>query len=284
MGAGSRLLGSVLPMVRASHAAPTLAVTSFTTALAAGAGRRSGAVAVAGAVLAGQLTVGWSNDYLDRHRDGLVGRADKPIVAGEVSASTVGTGALLAAAACVPLSLLSGRRAAAWHGVAVASALSYNLGLKRTAFSVVPYAVAFGALPGFVSLGGRLGSLPAASTMVAGALLGAGAHFVNALPDLADDAVTGVSGLPHRCGAGRSLIAGAGLLGAATVVVAARGGRGMGRAAAVLTAASGVSVVGVVAAALGDRRRLAWKGSLVSAGLTVALYLVRDHELTRRPS
>jgi len=94
MGAGSRLRGSVVAMARASHAAPTVAVTSFTTALAAGAGRRpGGAAAVAGAVLAGQLTVGWSNDYLDRHRDGLVGRTDKPIVAGEVSASTVGTGA-----------------------------------------------------------------------------------------------------------------------------------------------------------------------------------------------
>ena len=35
---------------------------------------------------------------------------------------------------------------------------------------------------------------------VAGALLGVGAHLVNALPDLADDEATGVRGLPHRLG------------------------------------------------------------------------------------
>jgi 1,4-dihydroxy-2-naphthoate octaprenyltransferase len=36
--------------------------------------------------------------------------------------------------------------------------------------------------------------------MAAGALLGAGAHFANVLPDLDDDARTGVRGLPHRLG------------------------------------------------------------------------------------
>jgi 4-hydroxybenzoate polyprenyltransferase len=39
--------------------------------------------------------------------------------------------------------------------------------------------------------------------VAAGALLGVGAHLLNALPDLADDAQTGVRGLPHRLGARR---------------------------------------------------------------------------------
>jgi FtsH-binding integral membrane protein len=39
--------------------------------------------------------------------------------------------------------------------------------------------------------------------VAAGALLGVGAHLLNALPDLADDAKTGVHGLPHRLGAGK---------------------------------------------------------------------------------
>ena len=40
----------------------------------------------------------------------------------------------------------------------------------------------------------------------AGALLGAGAHFANVLPDLEDDARTGVRGLPHRIGRVGSLV------------------------------------------------------------------------------
>ena len=36
--------------------------------------------------------------------------------------------------------------------------------------------------------------------LVTGALLGVGAHLLNALPDLADDEATGVRGLPHRLG------------------------------------------------------------------------------------
>ena len=54
---------------------------------------------------------------------------------------------------------------------------------------------------------------------LAGALLGVGAHLVNVLPDLADDAATGVRGLPHRLGARWSPVAGRGVLVAAAVVI-----------------------------------------------------------------
>ena len=57
--------------------------------------------------------------------------------------------------------------------------------------------------------------------VAAGALLGVGAHFVNVLPDLADDAATGVRGLPHRLGAKHSSALAAGVLVAATVVIVA---------------------------------------------------------------
>ena len=53
----------------------------------------------------------------------------------------------------------------------------------------------------------------------AGALLGVGAHLVNVLPDLADDAATGVRGLPHRLGARRSSVLAAAVLVGATVVI-----------------------------------------------------------------
>jgi len=116
-------------------------------------GRGWGCVAVALAVLAGQLSVGWSNDWLDAARDGATRRTTKPIVAGLVSAQEVKVAALLAAFAAVPLSLLSGWRAAVVHLVAIASAWAYNAGLKATRLSPLPYVISFALLPAFVTLG-----------------------------------------------------------------------------------------------------------------------------------
>ena len=79
----------VIPLLRSSHFQPTMAVTGFATALALSAGRGTGAILVAAAVLCGQLSVGWSNDYIDRARDRTAARMDKPIVAGSVSARLV---------------------------------------------------------------------------------------------------------------------------------------------------------------------------------------------------
>jgi 4-hydroxybenzoate polyprenyltransferase len=86
---------------------------------------------------------------------------------------------------------------------------AYNLGLKATAFSWLPYAVAFGSLPAVVSLAGDGHPWPAWWLMGAGAALGVGAHLLNTLPDLADDARTGVRGLPHRMGEQVSRVAAA---------------------------------------------------------------------------
>jgi hypothetical protein len=122
----------VTPLLRASHFLPAMTVTVIATALAVSTGRGVGAVAVAAAVGTGQLAVGWSNDYIDRDRDRVVGRRDKPIVAGQVSADAVRAAALVAVVACVPLSFLSGWRSALLHLSAVAVALAYNARLKST--------------------------------------------------------------------------------------------------------------------------------------------------------
>jgi 4-hydroxybenzoate polyprenyltransferase len=89
--------------------------------------------------------------------------------------------------------------------------------LKFTALSPLPYLVSFGVLPAFVVLGKP--ASPPWWMIVAAALLGGGAHFVNVLPDLADDARTGVRGLPQRLGAAGSWLAGGALLLAATAVL-----------------------------------------------------------------
>ncbi|CAO5236361.1 4-hydroxybenzoate polyprenyltransferase-like prenyltransferase [Frankia sp. AgKG'84/4] len=240
-------------LVRACHPEPTAAVTLFAAALAASSGRTAGGVGrVASAVLAGQLSVGWSNDLVDRHRDAVGGRGDKPLVGDRLAPGTVAVATASALVACVPLSLASGRRAGLTHLAAVASAWCYNLGLKSTPLSVVPYAASFALLPTFVVRGLPGSPEPPWWLPAAAALLGAGAHFANVLPDLETDARTGVRGLPQRLGAA-----------------------GSRESAAVLLAA------GSAVAVLGPGRPTAWRvGALAAVGVLTGVGLGRDDDRT----
>jgi 4-hydroxybenzoate polyprenyltransferase len=260
-------------LFRACHPEPTIAVTAVATVLATSTGRGfAGSAAVFVAVLAGQLSIGWSNDAIDVERDRRSGRRDKPTVAGVVSARTVGIAASVALALCVPLSLLSGVLAATFHLAGVACGWAYNLWLKSTALSVVPYALAFGALPAFVVLGG--GHIPPWWLVTAGALLGAGAHFANVVPDLADDAATGVRGLPHRCGRRTSVVVAGVLMFSASVVLA------VGPSGAITAFGAAAIAVAMLALGLGTwlgRRpgsRAPFRSVLVVAVLDVVLFLL----------
>jgi 4-hydroxybenzoate polyprenyltransferase len=156
------------------------------------------------AVAAGQLGIGWSNDLVDAGRDREVGRADKPVARGEVAEVVVRRAVAVSLLACVALSLACGLGAGLLHLVVlVGSGWAYNLLLKRTVWSAVPYALAFGCLPAVVTLALPDPAWPPAWMLAAGAILGVGAHLLNALPDLADDERTGVHALPHRLGARR---------------------------------------------------------------------------------
>ncbi|MFF0375343.1 UbiA family prenyltransferase [Actinoplanes missouriensis] len=209
-----------LALLRASHPEPGGAVTLAMALLAVGVGHRGWRlVAVVVAVALTQLAVGWVNDWLDADRDRTAGRRDKPVAAGVVSARTVGISGLLAALA-IPLPALPlGALPTLLIALVGAFALLYDWPLKSTPFSVVPYLVAFGLLPAFVVVSLPGNPAPPAWLVAAGALLGGGAHFANVLPDLADDAATGVRGLPHRIGARGSQLAAAVLLLGATLAL-----------------------------------------------------------------
>ncbi len=211
----------LIALVRACHAGPTLAVTLVSALLAVAVGHAAPmAVLLTFAVLAGQLSIGWSNDWLDAARDLASARTDKPVVRAELRPATLRACAFAAAAACVILSLATSVAAGVLHLVAVLAGWGYNLGLKATVASVVPYALAFGLLPAF--LVAALPGHPAAPPwlIAAGALLGAGAHFANVLPDLEDDLATGVRGLGQRLGRGVCGALAAALLLAAVVTLA----------------------------------------------------------------
>ncbi|MBT2470530.1 UbiA family prenyltransferase [Streptomyces sp. ISL-66] len=207
-------------LLKASHPVPAAAVTLLTALLAAavGLGPVAGTTAAA-AVAAGQLSIGWCNDRLDMRRDAAAGRRDKPLATGEVGPGAVAAASCTALLACVPLSLACGARAGWVHIACVAAAWSYNLWLKHTPASWLPYTVAFGLLPAFLTLTSPSAAWPPMWLTAAAALLGTGAHFANALPDLDEDIAGGVLGLPQMLGRRASIALAAGLAFASCAVV-----------------------------------------------------------------
>jgi 4-hydroxybenzoate polyprenyltransferase len=196
----------LIPLLRAAHFGPSVAVTTIVVLLALALDLPAyKVVVVTAAVFTGQLTIGWGNDLLDANRDREVGRSDKPLANSDLTPSFVLRWLVATAAACVVLSLLAGWRSGVTHlALGVAFGHLYNLYFKATPWSWLPYAVAFGSLPAVVSLAGSPSQWPPTWMVGTAAALGVAAHFLNTLPDLDDDAATGVRGLPHRLGAARS--------------------------------------------------------------------------------
>lgn len=200
-------------LFRASHPGPSLAVAVITALIGVGVGLEPWRVVLlAVAVLLGQFSVGLSNDALDAERDRLSGRRDKPIASGEVSARVAVVVSLVSLALAIGLTLPLGPAAVVAHLVFISAGWAYNLWLKGTLASVVPYAVGFGSLPLIATLSLAEPRLAHAWAIAAAALLGSGAHFANALPDFDADAATGIRGLPHSIGRRGSAIAVGGLL------------------------------------------------------------------------
>lgn len=266
--------GLLRGLVRACHPEPTAAVTAIAAALAVSVGANP--LTVGAAFLSGQLSVGWSNDWLDATRDRVTSRTDKPTVRG-LSPLLLRNAAVTAAALCVPLSLALGLRAGLLHLLAVASAWLYNLRLKATWASFAPYLLSFGLVPSVVTLASPAAEPAPVWATAAGALLGLGAHGANVLPDMAEDVAVGVVGLPHRLGRRATTVTSGALLVLATVVLAV--GPGWSLAGGV---ALGVSVAVYGAGLLAGRRagsRAAFLSVIVVALVDVALLLLRGGSL-----
>ena len=255
-----------------------MAVTVLAGILGVAVGRGPGTVWVVLAVLTGQLFVGWTNDYSDAGLDARQGRSDKPVAAGRISPATVRNAAAVALLLCVPLSLASGIVAGLTHLVAVAFATMYNLSLKVTAASVIPYAISFALLPAFITLGLSGTPRPANWVLAAGALLGSGAHFTQSLPDVKADRAQGLGGLPARLGErGSALVAAALLLGAMAVITF-----GPSRLALPVLVGLGVSALlaaGVVGLAFAGRTLASFRVTLAFAALAVTALVVSGRSL-----
>ncbi|MCS6549173.1 UbiA family prenyltransferase [Curtobacterium flaccumfaciens pv. flaccumfaciens] len=277
----SRTPSTARLLFASSHPGPTVTVTVLAAVIAAAVGHPvSLVVLVALTVVAGQLSIGLANDWIDADRDRAVGRSDKPVARGLIAVGTVRAAAYATAGAAVVLSLFLGPVAAVAHLVLVAAGWAYDAGLKRSVWSVAPFVVAFGLLPVVSVAAGPEGQWPAWWAIATGAVFGIAIHCTNVLPDLVDDAATGVRGFPHRLG-----LRGAGIVAFASLVVAAAlvlGGQVLGddpvQGLGVVLAVLGAVVVAVLAV-VGVRLVLAGRASRTLFRLVIASSLVLVVEL-----
>ncbi|TPX04832.1 1,4-dihydroxy-2-naphthoate prenyltransferase, partial [Schumannella luteola] len=211
----------VRAVIGSSHPGPTVAVTVITVLLAVANGLEPWRVVLLGcAMLADQLSVGLSNDAIDAERDRASGRTDKPVARGDVTPRTVRALALMSLSLALVLTAPLGWPALGLHALLLAAAWTYNLGLKSTVLSALPYLVFFGLLPALVTVSARMPSWPPLPLLAAAALLGFAAHLANVLPDLEADRATGVRGLGHRIGATATAVTACLALGTAGVPLA----------------------------------------------------------------
>lgn len=204
--------GRVTTLVRAArivHPFPTLlnvAATAGLSAVAVGGTPDAPTLArMLVVMLCAQCAIGVTNDYFDRDLDAAT-KPWKPVAAGLVSepAAVALALAFIAAAAAIAATLGPGGFTLAMAGLACG--LGYDVRLKRTLLSAVPYMIAIPVLPLWVWL--TLGSWQSVLwwLLPLGALIGLALHLANTLPDLAGDAAHGVSGLAHRLGSRRSTL------------------------------------------------------------------------------
>lgn len=197
-------LARALLAARVVHPFPTLLNVAATAALAAVAWRGDPPPALLarllGVMLLAQCAIGTLNDYVDR---GLDARSKpwKPLVAGYLPPPIALAAGLALAAAALALAGTLGPAGFALAALGLACGLAYDLGLKRSAFSALPYMVAIPTLPIWVWAVAAAWRGVLWWLVPLGALLGLAVHLANTLPDIDADSSCGVRGLAHRFGA-----------------------------------------------------------------------------------
>ncbi len=278
-GTGRRL--PVLALAGSTHPGPTLAVTFITVTLGVAVGLELWRLAVLGvAMLCGQASVGLSNDWLDAARDAASVRTDKPVARGDVSPRLARDTAFTALALAIAFTVPLGAAALGAHLIFLAAGWGYNLGLKGTAVSVLPYVVGFGVLPLLVTVSLPSHAVAAWWAIGAGALLGVAAHFANALPDLDADRATGVLGLPHRVGARASGIVTFAALAAASGLVVFGPGRPGFVGWACLAIEASIAIAGTVLVLTRPPGRPLFRLVILGAIVAVVVFVLSGAHLT----
>jgi len=216
---GQLIRSQILGLLKASHFGPTVLVVSVTYVLSRTQFSNSDSLFIALAILLGQFVVGWSNDLIDFPRDKAASRIKKPLVAGTITPETLKISISIALISALIVSLLSplGLSGSAIHFLGLLSATAYNLKLKPTLLSVVPYMVSFGALPWAIFV--AAGNSPPTWIVLGFILISSAFHFLNVLKDIEMDIAQGVLGLPQVLGRKKSIFVSALLIGLGILVL-----------------------------------------------------------------
>ncbi|HTC85820.1 MAG TPA: UbiA family prenyltransferase, partial [Candidatus Acidoferrum sp.] len=201
-GLGRRLYG----LLRLAHPFPSALNAAITAVVAGYAGGATDVIVrLALAMLAIQVSIGATNDVVDTPAD-RIAKPTKPIPGGLVPAGlavivaavgfSIGLG--LAASVSIPALFL------ALGGCA--AGLAYDLRLKGTAASWLPFAVGIPLMPLFAWVGAT-GEVPGPILLLAGLAVPSGAAIAlaNALPDIERDTASGVRTVATALGRARGV-------------------------------------------------------------------------------
>jgi 4-hydroxybenzoate polyprenyltransferase len=185
---------------QATHFGPTVLVVTISFFLSRFQYSTPDSLRIAAAILAGQCVVGWTNDLVDLPLDGATGRSKKPLVSGKITAEQLKPAIFIALFLALLLSLISplGLKGTLVHALGLLSATMYNVKLKKTLLSVLPYIISFGSLPWAIYL--SAGKHPPLWLVLGFIFISSAFHFLNVLKDLDTDIAQGVLGLPQRVG------------------------------------------------------------------------------------
>lgn len=232
---------------------------------------------IAAIMLLVQFSISALNEWADRDLDARAGRR-RPIPLGLLSARSAALIGVAFAGAALLLSLLSGFGPLAFAAVVVGVACgwTYDVKLKRTPLSFLPFAVAFPLIPLWTAIIAERPLQSLTLLLLGGVPIATAIHLADAIPDRGRDEAAGVRTLAVALGRPGGEIAAALLLGIGSLVAIA----GIARRGAALTA---VSLLGVAASylviTLGERApATAWgpvvgKWVLIAAAVIVAVAL-----------
>ena len=265
-------------MIRLTHPFPSVLDGIVSGAIAFLAGGSSGvALRIGLAMTLLQLGIGTVNDIVDAPRD--AGRkTGKPIPAGLVplSAARITAGACFIAG--IGLAALASPITGLLAPVVIAIGLVYDLRLKGTAWSWLPFALGIPLLPVF-GWAGVTGGLPGPFLILLPAAVAAGAALAvgNALVDVERDRAAGVSSIAVALGPPRAWWVLVGLLASvlaiATGSVVVAGGGPV--AVAAITIAGSVPVLAAIRSRAGSSalRERAWQAEAVGLAVLAALWI-----------
>jgi 4-hydroxybenzoate polyprenyltransferase len=191
--------------VRIVHPFPSLLVAVVTAAITCLASPHDHALAaqLGFGMLFFQFSIGVTNDIVDAEVD-RAGKPWKPLARGVIGRRT----AVLLAAGCAGAGLLitASLPTGAWliGALGLACGLAYDVYLKRTVLSWLPYAIAFPLIPVWAYVAADAWQAVLWWVFPFGAALGLALQLANQVPDIAADRAAGVRGAPQRLGVSRS--------------------------------------------------------------------------------